>query len=248
MLYTSYKFYETDAMSLVQSLVLFGLGGLSYFCRQSGYFSSCPPHVPNGVVHDRNPCNFVPLRIQLALGLSIAGNVLLTNYATEYLSFPVQVVFKSSKLLVAMAVRALIFRKPNKAIDYYCGLLLSAGLIGFMWPSSGSSSNSNESVEHSKFLLGLVCVLGSLIAEAVMLNVQEHYLFQQYQVSTEWVMMYGYLYSAISQMALLLGVGEVGHKSSDCIARIFEALFFSVVVDSYLNVTCERSSCIIHRS
>ena len=33
----------------------------------------------------------VPLYMQLALGASIAGNVLLTNYATEYLSFPVQV-------------------------------------------------------------------------------------------------------------------------------------------------------------
>lgn len=33
----------------------------------------------------------VPFMYQAILGLSIAGNVLLTNYGTEYLSFPIQV-------------------------------------------------------------------------------------------------------------------------------------------------------------
>jgi hypothetical protein len=43
-----------------------------------------------------------------------------------------QVIFKSAKLLVAMLIRATVFKKPNKRIDYYCGIMLSLGLIGFM--------------------------------------------------------------------------------------------------------------------
>jgi drug/metabolite transporter (DMT)-like permease len=87
------------------------------------------------------PAPSVPIRIQLALGASIAGNVLLTNYATEYLSFPIQVIFKSSKLMVAMFIRSVVFKKPNKRIDYYCATLLSAGLICFMWPSKASGES-----------------------------------------------------------------------------------------------------------
>ncbi len=187
MLYTEYKFYETDAMSLVQSFVLFALGAISYGIRESGIISSlCAPH-KSAFDKTGSVCSRVPWHTQLALGVSIAGNVLLTNYATEFLSFPIQVVFKSSKLLVAMAVRAIIFHKPNKRIDYWCGIALSLGLIGFMWPSSSTSDSPDaptDNVLGSKFGLGLVCVLGSLLAEAVMLNVQEHYLFQKYEVST----------------------------------------------------------------
>jgi drug/metabolite transporter (DMT)-like permease len=189
MLYTSYKFFETDAMSLVQSIVLFVLGAISYAVRESGAVKHCQPHAlqnsPN--VHNTgNACTRVPAHMQLALAISIAGNVLLTNYATEFLSFPIQVVFKSSKLLMAMFVRAVIFRKPNKRIDYYCAVMLSLGLVGFMWPSSSHSENADEGAfdPTSKFTIGLICVVGSLIAEAVMLNVQEFYLFQRYEVST----------------------------------------------------------------
>ena len=192
MLYTSYKFNETDAMSLVQSLVLFIMGAISHFFRESGVSKHCQPIVPtkqNNITpaqSDRKTCSRVPAHVQLALGVSIAGNVLLTNYATEYLSFPIQVVFKSSKLLVAMLVRSVVFSKPNKRIDYYCAIMLSLGLIGFMWPSSSHTPTENEGDmdPSSKFVVGVLCVLGSLIAEAVMLNVQEFYLFQQYEVST----------------------------------------------------------------
>lgn len=185
MLYTEYKFYETDAMSLVQSFVLFALGGVSHFLRESGWITSCAP----SKTKDGTTCSRVPMSIQLGLGVSIAANVLLTNYATEFLSFPVQVVFKSSKLLVAMAVRAIVFHKPNKRIDYVCGVMLSLGLIGFMWPSGGSDSSllggdEGELTGTTRFIVGLTCVMGSLIAEAVMLNIQEHYLFQKYEVST----------------------------------------------------------------
>lgn len=44
-----------------------------------------------------------------------------------------QVIFKSAKLLVAMLIRAVVFKKPNKSVDYYCGIMLSLGLIGFMY-------------------------------------------------------------------------------------------------------------------
>ena len=36
----------------------------------------------------------------------------------------------------------------------------------------------------SRFALGLICVVGSLVAEAAMLNIQEFYLFAKYGVST----------------------------------------------------------------
>ncbi len=100
MLYTSSKFNETDAMSLVQSLLLFVLGAVSYGLRQSKVVSACQPPVlsskalaleSDAAGSRRMCCGSVPPSIQLALGVSIAANVLLTNYATEFLSFPVQV-------------------------------------------------------------------------------------------------------------------------------------------------------------
>ena len=173
LLYTEFEFNETEALSLVQSFVLFLLGSVVFL-----YKSSCRPASAGGPT----PAVSVPLYLQLALGASIAGNVLLTNYATEYLSFPVQVIFKSAKLLVAMAIRAFLFKKPNPRIDYLCATLLSLGLIGFMWPD-GDGGGSSTTI-NSRFWLGLACVVGSLIAEAAMLNIQEFYLFGKYGMST----------------------------------------------------------------
>lgn len=198
LLYTKYEFNETDAMSLVQSFVLFLLGAFMFL-----YKSSCQKQVAPTV----SP-TAVPLYMQLALGASIAGNVLLTNYATEYLSFPVQVIFKSAKLLVAMLIRATVFKKPNKRIDYYCGIMLSLGLIGFMWPDSPSEGEEGTALNPT-FAMGILCVVGSLIAEAAMLNIQEFYLFNKYGVSTDWVMMYGYLHSTLSQLVLLVVAGKL---------------------------------------
>ncbi len=83
-----------------------------------------------------------------------------------------------------------MFKKPNKPIDYYCGVMLSLGLIGFMWPDSApavaadAADGEGAAAAASTFAAGVLCVVGSLIAEAAMLNIQEFYLFSKYGVST----------------------------------------------------------------
>jgi hypothetical protein len=65
LLYTEYEFNETDAMSLVQSFVLFLLGAVMFL-----YKSSCTKQAPGGTTAHATA---VPLYMQLALGASIAG-------------------------------------------------------------------------------------------------------------------------------------------------------------------------------
>ena len=78
------------------------------------------------------------------LGAAIAGNILLTNRATVLLSYPIQVVFKSSKLLLAMAVRRFVFGKRNSTVDCVAAVLLCAGLGCFLAPAATSHSPSHD--------------------------------------------------------------------------------------------------------
>jgi hypothetical protein len=89
-----------------------------------------------------SPRDGPPLALRLALGAAIAGNILLTNRATVLLSYPIQVLFKSSKLLLAMGVRRCVFGRPNATVDYVAAVLLCAGLAAFMVPSDHAAATA----------------------------------------------------------------------------------------------------------
>ena len=191
----------------------------------------------------------VPLKWQLLLGVSIAANILLTNAASVLLSYPIQVVFKSSKLLVAMAVKSCVFRQPNSRTDVLAAVLLTMGLCCFLVPgtmaaaapapiaaAAAATANAVDAstpevdammatknhldmdvfaVSHRQ-LLGCLAVGVALLAEAVMLNLQEHLFFARYHKSNAWVMFTGYLYCSLA----LQGYAVVTNKASGMAATL----------------------------
>ena len=266
-LITQLKYRNSLSISIAQSFVLSVLSSIYLYWR------SRSPKLPrdHGIAVDPDADtggvvaspSIVPLPLQIVVGACIAGNILFTNVATVILSYPIQVIFKSSKLLLAMAVRALIFKKPNSLSDYFAAMLLCAGLACFLIPShsDGGHRPANEAATDAselstdEYVTGMLCVFASLLAEAGMLNLQEHYLFERYRVTEvtqhscrcgvvdlllyfkpsshlcrvvllqEWVMAYGYLHCTIVQLVFAELSGQVGGLLRSLLSAFFSLLF-----------------------
>lgn len=105
-----------------------------------------------------------------------------------------QVVLKSSKLLVTMVMRKAFFNSSNSRADYLCATLLTVGLAGFLVPHDYFDPNSNSGgmgmpeVGSRDFVLGLVAIAVALAGEAGMYIVEDNILFTRYHVSHTFIM------------------------------------------------------------
>ena len=113
-------------------------------------------------------------------------------------SYPVQVVLKSSKLLVTMFMRRAFFHSRNSRVDIVAATLLTVGLAGFLVPQDFFSADGAAAVPESeggmppvgsrRFILGLLAIAVALAGEAGMYIVEDNILFTRYHVSHTFIM------------------------------------------------------------
>ncbi|CAE8718061.1 unnamed protein product, partial [Polarella glacialis] len=105
------------------------------------------------------------------LSLMTMGGMYLTNFSLHYLSYPLRVVFKSSKLIPVMALSVIYLKKRYTLIQYISVSLLTVGVVVFtLGDARGKASFDPRGI--------VVVVLGS-IAEAFAANFEEKRLFGQ---------------------------------------------------------------------
>lgn len=111
----------------------------------------------------------------LALGACISLSSCLANGSLAYVSQPVKVLFKSSKILPVIFFRAILGNaSANSWADYGYGLALAVGLALFSFSDvAGSVGSRAEATEQLK---GCLMLVASVCLDAVAPNLQERLL------------------------------------------------------------------------
>lgn len=186
-----------------------------------------------------------PLVTYFILSLLSTVSVILTNEASRALNYPTQVIFKSSKLLVVMLVRMLIFhirgtgdccggtpsRRRTRLLELISGAIIVGGLIVFTWATmaakAAKASHVDAAAASSTMMFGVVAIFVALLCDALLYVGEEAYCFAQNQSSNTEVIAYCYSFVALNSLVTLTV------SSSDSIMYVFEQPRFAALVVAF---------------
>lgn len=121
-------------------------------------------------------------------------------FSLRYINYPTMIIGKSCKLLPAMLMNILIYRKRFPFSKYLTVLLVTLGVAGFMIFEKGSkTSASSSSMSHSENLFGIGLLLCNLLLDG-MTNSTQDYIFSHFKVRSQHMM---FFMNAISFLFLL---------------------------------------------
>jgi len=106
-----------------------------------------------------------PLSQYTILTLCLLASSGFSNMSLDYINFPTKVVFRSCKLLPTMLISTIINRRIFSSIEYICAFVISGGLILFAAADWKLTPSFNP--------LGIMLVLLSVVADAILPNAQE---------------------------------------------------------------------------
>ncbi|EGR32304.1 hypothetical protein IMG5_088880 [Ichthyophthirius multifiliis] len=140
----------------------------------------------------------IPISYQIQYGFYNAFSMLGSNTALKYMSYPLQALFKSCKVLSVLIV-GLIFGKTNHQISQYlCGFIVTIGIVGFNLQEQKSGNSKQTS------LFGIALILGSLFSDGMLAEKQDMtrklynpsswYLMQ---ITSMWCSIFSILYALI---------------------------------------------------
>ncbi|KAL3902632.1 MAG: hypothetical protein SGPRY_011986 [Prymnesium sp.] len=116
-----------------------------------------------------NRCSFHAPHAQLfKMSLLVLASLVAGNLALQWVSYPVKVVLKSTKLLPTMAIGALILNKHYSLSDCFAALLLCIGLVGFTLTDSGATVNGAASSP-----IGVALLMFAVTCDSLQVLLQE---------------------------------------------------------------------------
>lgn len=148
-----------------------------------------------------------PLAAYMVLATFSVGTVGLSNASCDFLTYPTQVLFKSSKILPVMLMGTIILRKRYKAVEYVCVLMITLGLF---FLNSSSKSNHRANGNETDTSLGFLLISAALLCDALIGNVQEK-VFKLYSPSTSENLFYTKFYGMLLAFVVCTLQGQLVH-------------------------------------
>jgi solute carrier family 35 (adenosine 3'-phospho 5'-phosphosulfate transporter), member B3 len=148
-----------------------------------------------------------PTSAYVVLAAFSVGTVGLSNASCDFLTYPTQVLFKSSKILPVMLMGTIILRKRYRPVEYICVLMITLGLF---FLNSSSKSNHHANGNETDTTLGFILISSALMCDALIGNVQEK-VFKQYNPSTSENLIYTKFYGMILAFAVCALEGQLVH-------------------------------------
>ena len=163
-----------------------------------------------------------PLSAYVMLAACSVGTVGLSNASCDFLTYPTQVLFKSSKILPVMLMGTIILRKSYQTIEYVCVTMITFGLIML----NISRSNRGSSGVNSDTTFGFVLISIALFADALIGNVQEK-VFRQYNPTASESIFYTKFFGTFLSGLVALLNGQL-----NCLPVIFYSpgMFFYILI------------------
>lgn len=164
-----------------------------------------------------------PFWFYFVTAFALVGSMALSNYSLERISYPTQVLFRSSKLIPVMLGSFFFLKKKYSCLEIFSVFLIVAGLIGI--------SMSDKKV-HNKFdTAGLIAVIASLFCDAFASNLEER-AFSNYQAPQSEVIAIIYLIGSFFIGALSLPTGQFTKGIKQCKEQ--PGLVVQIIIFSYL--------------
>jgi solute carrier family 35 (adenosine 3'-phospho 5'-phosphosulfate transporter), member B3 len=168
--------------------------------------------------------------IHYHMGVAVAMTIArgLTNVSLQYLNYPTQVIFKSSKLLVVMLASVCVLAKKYGAMDYVSAILLVMSAILF--------SIGDSKVEPNYSHTGVIIIVCSLAGDAMHAITQEVTLRR---ASLLEIMFHSNIYAAVITFVFIFFTGELSEALEYCEMYPHAYILFalrSVVI--YAGVLC----------
>mmetsp|Transcript_84876 Transcript_84876/g.274368 ORF Transcript_84876/g.274368 Transcript_84876/m.274368 type:complete len:844 (-) Transcript_84876:81-2612(-) len=123
------------------------------------------------------------------LSVLTMGGMYLTNWSLKYLSYPLRVVFKSSKLVPTMMLSVVYLKKRYSRTQYLSVALLTLGVVLFTLGDA-----RGKAVFDPK---GLVLIFVGSFAESLAANFEEKRLFNQLGCPATEVLLYSSLFGTV---------------------------------------------------
>lgn len=159
------------------------------------------------------------------------GGMYLTNWSLQYLSYPLRVVFKSSKIIPVMLLSVVYIGKRYSLSQYVSVLCLSVGIVLF------ALGDSKGKATFHPWGIGII-MIGSFL-EALAANFEEKRLFHQLGCTTSEVMLYnsllGCLWSATADCVQGDFFAALGHSYDHPAAPL---LIVAAAAAGYVSMTC----------
>ena len=106
----------------------------------------------------------IPMKTYVLLAVVSITSMSLSNASLGYLNYPIQVVFKSCKLIPVLLGSFFIQKKVIKLMDFFAASLMCLGLIIF--------TLADQSINPNFSPVGIIMLSVALIADAILSNVQ----------------------------------------------------------------------------
>lgn len=171
-----------------------------------------------------------PLRAYPLLTLCLFASSSLSNLSLSYINFPTKVVFRSCKLVPTMIIATIVNSRIFHSYEYLCALSICAGLVLF--------AMADYALDPLQFnTTGLMLVSGSVVADAILPNAQEH-LFKDGSSRLE-VTVFSNLFTFLGMTVVIVGNGALVHFIRDIKGDATLAMYFAVyTVLSYISISC----------
>ncbi|CAJ1351030.1 unnamed protein product [Effrenium voratum] len=127
----------------------------------------------------------------------------LPNLAVSWVQYPLKVTIKSSKLMLAMAVAAMVGNSRKfRRDEYFVAFLLCVGNLAFSFGSGTTDAPA------SKTILGVICLLGASLSDTLAVNAQQK-MMQEEHISPNSLMLRQNVVGLVASVVLLLSTNAL---------------------------------------
>jgi len=139
------KFSFGFATSIFQNILSFILA----FCVNKFYY--------------KQTVSRMDVKSELIIGSCSFGSVFMASQALAYVSFPIQAIMKSSKIISILIVSFLLgFKGQHTKSQYLCGFIITTGIVIFNMTEGKSKGESESS------FIGIIAILISLFCDGLL--------------------------------------------------------------------------------
>ena len=118
--------------------------------------------------------NSLPLKTQIKMSFVNFLSIFLASQALAYVSFPVQAIMKSSKIISILIVSFLLRIKGHHTKSQYaCGFIITLGIILFNAGSDTKGKHGHGGEETGTSLIGIAILLVSLFCDGLLGVIQQ---------------------------------------------------------------------------
>eukprot|EP00929_Paragymnodinium_shiwhaense_P013150 TRINITY_DN121016_c0_g1_i1.p1 TRINITY_DN121016_c0_g1~~TRINITY_DN121016_c0_g1_i1.p1 ORF type:complete len:828 (-),score=103.60 TRINITY_DN121016_c0_g1_i1:7-2490(-) len=161
-----------------------------------------------------------PLTEYAKLSVLCMGGMYLTNWSLRFLSYPLRIVFKSSKVLPVMLLSALYVGKRYSFVHWVSALLLSAGLVLFTLGDSKGRATFDPR--------GLVLISIGSLCESFAATFEEKVFFATLGCPASEVVMYSNFFGFLIAVLAEIAAGDFRESIHYCSAHP-EALVYIIM-------------------